>query len=31
MHKRIINKLQIQNGHIGYLRYQTIALELKKK
>ena len=30
MHKRIINKLQIQNGHIGYLRYQTIALELKK-
>ena len=31
MHKRIINKIQMQNRHIGYLRYQTIALELKKK
>ena len=30
MHKRIINKIQMQNRHIWYIRYQTIALELKK-
>ena len=30
MHKRIINKLQMQNRYIWYIRYHTIAFELKK-
>ena len=31
MHKRIINKIQMQNRDVCYIRYHTIALELKKK
>ena len=30
MHKRIINKIKMQNRDVWYIRYETIALELKK-
>ena len=30
MHKRIINKIQMQNRDVWYIKYETIALEQKK-